>query len=103
MKNIQPFIIAGMTIIIVVLFLFLYSSNTDVKIYKEQLELSKLKNSKESVKKQTESVILEIQDKSTKSVEKSNLLIKKITHEKIKISDTTGVYMLDFIRNYRPE
>lgn len=103
MKNIQSYIIAGMTILIVVLCWFLYSANLSVEIYKEQIELSKLKTDKKIVQKQTDSVITELSVKSTKTVEKSNLLIKKLNNEILKIRDTTDLYMLEYIRNYRPE
>jgi len=102
-KNIQPYIIAGMTITIVVLCFFLYSANSSVEVYKKQIELSKLENSKKTVQKQSEAVISEISEKSTKTVKNGNLLIKKLKYETPKISDTTGVYMLEYIRNYRPE
>jgi len=103
MKKIQSYIIAGMTILIVVLCCFLYSANSDVEIYKEQIKLSKLKTDKKTVQKQTDSVITELSSKSTKTVEKSNLLIKKLNNEILKIRDTTDMYMLEYIRNYRPE
>ena len=103
MKNIQSYIIAGMTILIVVLCCFLYSANSSVEIYKEQIELSKLKTDKKTVQIQTDSVITELSGKSTKTVEKSNLLIKKLNNEILKIRDTTDLYMLEYVRNYRPE
>lgn len=103
MKNIQSYIIVGMTILIVVLCCFLYSANSTVDIYKEQIELSKLKNDKKTIQKQTDSVITELSGKSTKTVEKSNLLIKKLNNEILKIRDTTDLYMLEYVRNYRPE
>lgn len=103
MKNIQSYIIAGMTILIVVLCWFLYSANLSVEIYKEQIELSKLKTDKKIVQKQTDSVITELSIKSTKTVEKSNLLIKKLNNEILKIRDTTDLYMLEYVKNYCPE
>lgn len=103
MKNIQTYIIAGMTIIIVVLCWFLYSTNSSVEIQKEQIELSKLKTDKKAVQKQTDSVITELSKKSTKTVDKSNLLIKKITHNEPKIQDTTDAYMYEYISNFRPK
>lgn len=103
MKKIQPYIIAGMTIIIVVLCYFLYSANSSVDIYKKQIELEKLENSKKTVQEKTSTVISELSEKSTKSVKTGNSLIKKLKHEAPKINDTTGIYMLEYIRNYRPE
>jgi len=102
-KNTQPYIIAGMTIIIVVLAFYVYSMNSDVEIYKKQIELSKLENDKKQVQKQASTVISELSKKSTQTVKKGNLIIKKVTYETPKISDTTGIYMLEYIRNYRPE
>jgi len=102
MKNIQPYIIAGIAIIIVVLFWFLYSATSSVEVYKKQIELSKLENDKKQVQKQTLTVISELSKKSTQTVKNGNLIIKKITYETPKISDTTGIYMLEYVRNYRP-
>lgn len=103
MKNIQPYIIAGMTILIVVLFWRLYSMNSTVEEYKEAIELSKLKTAKKSVQKQTYTVITDLIEKSESGVKKSNSIIKKITYEIPKIADTTDYYMLEYIKNYRPE
>jgi len=103
MKNIQPYIIAGMTILIVVLSFCINSMNSDIKIYKQEIELSKLKTDKKSVQKQTDSVISDISVKSTNTVKKSKSLIQKITHETPKIKDTTDIYMYQYISSFRPK
>lgn len=102
MKNTQPYIIAGMTIIIVVLCWFLYSANSSVDIYKKQIEISKLNEEKIIVIEAIDSELNDLSKLSKETVIKSNSIIKKITHEQPKISDTTGIYMLEYIRNYRP-
>tara|TARA_R110000782_G_scaffold38057_1_gene89668 strand:+ start:224 stop:535 length:312 start_codon:yes stop_codon:yes gene_type:complete len=103
MKNIQSYIIAGMTILIVVLFWFLNSANSKVDQYKEQIELSKLKEGKTVIFNSLNSQLNDLSKLSSETVIKSNKIIKKITHETTKISDTTDVYMLEYVRNYRPE
>lgn len=103
MKNIQSYIIAGMTILIVVLFWFLYSANSKVDIYKQQIELQKLNQDKIIVLERIDSELNDLSKLSKESVIKSNSIIKKITHEQPKINDTTGVYMLEYIRNYSPK
>jgi hypothetical protein len=103
MKNIQPYIIAGMTILIVVLYWYVYSINSDIDIYKKQIELSKLKTDKKMVIHEIDSELNDLSKLSTTTVVKSKSILKKITHEIPKISDTTGVYMLEYVRNYRPK
>ena len=103
MKNYQPYIIAGMTILIVVLCWFIYSMNSSIDIYKEQIELSRLKNEKTVVIQELNSELNDLSKLSTNSVVKSKTILKSIQHEQPKISDTTGIYMLEYIRNYRPK
>jgi len=102
MKNIQPYIIAGMTIIIVVLCWFLYSANSSVDIYKKQIELSKLNEEKIIVIEAIGSELNDLSKLSSDNVKKSDSIIKKIKHETPKINDTTDSYMLQYIRHYRP-
>lgn len=103
MKNIQSYIIAGMTILIVVLFWFLYSANSSVDIYKQQAELEKLNNEKIIVLEKIDSKLNDLSKLSTETVKKSKKIIKKITHETPKISDTTNMYMLEYISSFRPK
>lgn len=77
--------------------------NSDIKIYKQEIELSKLKIDKKSVQKQTDFVISDISVKSTESVKKSKSLIQKITHETPKIQDTTDIYMYEYVSSFRPK
>lgn len=102
MKINQSYIIAGMTILIVVLCWFLYSTNSSVDVYKNQTELQKLNQDKTIIIKKIDSELNDLSKLSKETVIKSNLIIKKITHEQPKISDTTGAYMLEYIRGYRP-
>ena len=102
MNKTQSYIIAGMTILIVVLCWFLYSANSSVNIYKQQIELQKLNQDKIIVLETIDSELNDLSKLSKETVIKSNSIIKKITHEEPKISDTTGIYMLEYIRNYRP-
>jgi len=102
-KNIQPYIILCLAIIIVGLSWYVYSMNSDIDIYKKQIELSKLKTDKKSNSDTLKNTIKNLSKNSTKAVEKSKKLLKKITYEKPIIIDTTSVYMLEYIRNYRPE
>lgn len=101
MKNYQPYIIAGMTILIVVLCWFIYSMNSSIDIYKEKIELSSLKNDKTIVIQELNSELNDLSKLSTNSVVKSKTILKSIQNEEPKISDTTGSYMLEYIRNYR--
>ena len=103
MKNKQPYIIAGMAILIVVLCFFLYNSGTNAKIYEEKIQLKELINQKKSIEKQTDSTFIELSKNSSKSVEESKLIINKIKHEIPKIKDTTDIYMYQYIINYRPK
>lgn len=103
MKNIQPCIIAGMTILIVVLSWYIYSMNSSIELYKQEIELSKLNEHKSNVQEDINSEMNHLSEKSTESVRRAKLIIKKIKHETPKINDTTGVYMLEYVRNYRPE
>jgi len=102
-KNIQPYIILCLTIIIVGLSWYVYSMNLDIDIYKKQIELSKLKTAKKSNSDTLAKTIENLSNNSTKAVEKSKKLLKKITYEKPVIIDTSGVYMLEYVRNYRPD
>jgi hypothetical protein len=103
MKNIQSYIIAGMTILIVVLAFYVYSMNSSVEQYKQELEILKLKDEKTEVKRKTEFIITDISEISSRSVKKSDSIIKIIKHEIPKISDTTDNYMVQYIRNFRPK
>lgn len=102
MKINQNYIIAGMAIIIAVLCFFLHDLNSSVKIYKEEIKLEQTKKSKQETQDKINQEIKNISDKSTKTVSKSDSIIKKITHEKVKINDTTDLYMLEYIQNYSP-
>ena len=103
MKNIQTYIIAGMTILIVVLAFYVYSMNSSVEQYKQEIELLRLKTEKTTVSEQTTTVIDDLFIKSRETVKKSDSIIKKIKHEIPKISDTTDNYMVEYIRDYRPK
>ena len=103
MKNKQSYIIAGMTILIVVLCFFLYNSGTNAKIYEEKIQLKELINQKKSIEKQTDSVSINLLKNSEKSVIQSKLIINKIKHETPKVKDTTDIYMYQYIINYRPK
>jgi predicted Holliday junction resolvase-like endonuclease len=103
MKKIQPYIIAGMTILIVVLAFYVYSINSSVKKYKQEIELFRLKSEKTTTQEQITTVIDNLSIKSRETVKKSDSIIKKIKHEIPKISDTTDNYMLQYIRDFRPK
>lgn len=103
MKNIQLYIIAGMTILIVVLAFYVYSMNSSVEQYKQEIELLRLKTESKSVKQQTKTVIDNLSIISRKTVKKSDSIIKTIKHETPKISDTTDNYMVKYIRDFRPK
>lgn len=102
MKNIQSYIIAGMTITIVVLCWFLYSVNSTVYIYKKEIELQKLNKYKEISIKKIDSEIKDLSKLSTETVEKANSIIKNIKHETPIVKDTTDTYMYEYIVNYSP-
>ena len=102
-NNFQNYIIAGMTIIIVVLAFYVYDLSNKINENNQSSKLTDLKKSKIEVKKETDEVINSISSKSSETVKKSNLIIKKINHEVPKIIDTTDARMLEFIRGYRPE
>jgi predicted Holliday junction resolvase-like endonuclease len=103
MKKIQSYIIAGMTILIVVLAFYVYSMNSSVEQYKQEIELLKLKDEKTTVQQQTTTIIDDLSIKSRETVKKSDSIIKTITYEIPKISDTTDIYMLEYIRDFRPK
>jgi predicted Holliday junction resolvase-like endonuclease len=103
MKNIQSYIIAGMTIIIVVLAFYVYSMNSSVEQYKQEIELLRLKDEKTTVQQQTTTVIDDMSITSRETVKKSDSIIKNIKHEIPKISDTTDNYMVEYIRDFRPK
>jgi len=103
MKNIQPYIIAGMTILIVVLAFYVYSMNSSVEQYKQEIELLRLKDEKTTIQQQTKTVIDDLSIKSNETVKKSDSIIKTIKHEIPKISDTTDNYMVQYIRDFRPK
>lgn len=102
-NNFQNYIIAGMTIIIVVLAFYVYNLSNKINENDQSGKLTNLKKSKIEAKKETDEVINSISSKSSETVKKSNLIIKKINHETPKIIDTTDARMLEFIRWYRPE
>jgi len=103
MNKTQSYIIAGMTILIVVLCWFLYSANSSIDVYRQEIELSRLNEAKSMTQDNVNSELNDLSKQSTESVKKAKLIIKKITYETPKISDTTGVYMLEYVRNFRPE
>jgi len=103
MNKTQSYIIAGMTILIVVLFWYIYSMNSSIDIYKQEIELSRLNEAKSMTQDNVNSELNDLSKQSTESVQKAKLIIKKITYETPKINDTTGVYMLEYVRNFRPE
>jgi len=103
MNKTQSYIIAGMTILIVVLCYFLYSMNSSIDVYKQEIELSRLNEAKSMTQDNVNSELNDLSKQSTESVKKAKSIIKKNTYETPKISDTTGVYMLEYVRNFRPE
>jgi len=103
MNKTQSYIIAGMTILIVVLFWYIYSMNSSIDIYKQEIELSRLNEAKSMTRDNVNSELNDLSKQSTESVKKAKSIIKKITYETPKINDTTGVYMLEYVRNFRPE
>ena len=103
MKNIQQYIIAGMTILIVVLAFYVYSMNSSVEQYKQEIELLRLKGEKITVQERTITVIEDLSTTSRGTVKKSDSIIKKIKHEKPIIVDTTDNYMYQYISTYRPK
>jgi len=103
MNKTQSYIIAGMSILIVVLCYFLYSMNSSIDIYKQEIKLSRLNEAKSMTQDNVNSELNDLSKQSTESVKKAKSIIKKITHETPKINDTTGIYMLEYVRNYRPE
>jgi len=103
MKNIQTLIIAGLTIIIVGLAFYVYSMNSSVEQYKQEIEILRLKDKKTTVQKQTATIIDDLSIKSRETVKKSDSIIKTIKHEIPKISDTTDSYMVQYIRDFRPK
>jgi len=103
MNKTQSYIIAGMTILIVVLFWYIYSINSSIDIYKQEIELSRLNEAKSMTQDNVNSELNDLSKQSTELVKKSKSIIKKITYETPRINDTTGVYMLEYVRNFRPE
>ena len=103
MKNIQKYIIAGMTILILVLAFYVYSMNSSIEQYKQEIEILRLKDEKAEVERKTEFIITDISEISSISVKKSDSIIKIIKHEIPKIIDTTDNYMVQYIRNFRPK
>jgi len=103
MNKTQSYIISGMTILIVVLCYFLYSMNSSIDIYKQEIELSRLNEAKSMTQDKVNSELNDLSKQSTESVKKAKSIIKKITYETPKINDTTGIYMLEYVRNYRPK
>ena len=103
MKNIQSYIISGMTILIVVLSFYVYSMNSSVEQYKQEIELLRLKDEKTTVQHRTTTAIDDLSIKSRETVKKSDSIIKTIKHEIPKISDTTDNYMVEYIRDFRPK
>jgi hypothetical protein len=103
MKNIQPLIIAGLTIIIVGLAFYVYSMNSSIDLYKQEIEILRLKDEKVLVHENINNEIDDLLNGSEISVRKSDSIIKNIKHEIPKISDTNHVIMVEYIRNFRPK
>jgi len=89
--------------LIVVLAFYVYSMNSSVEQYKQEIELLRLKEEKKVKIIDTGIIIEAISIKSRNTVKKSDSIIKKITHETPKISDTTDNYMVQYIRDFRPK
>lgn len=90
-------------IFLVLLTLFFVERNENSKL-KEMILNSKIQVTDtkiDSVKSVSESDKKTIVINSKKSVEKSKQLIKKISNDKIKITDTTYTAMCKYITNYK--
>ena len=103
MKNIQQLIIVGLTVIIVGLAFYVYSMNSSIDLYKQEIEILRLNDEKVLVQENINNEIDDLLNGSEISVRKSDSIIKKIKHEIPKISDTSHYNMVEYVRHFRPK